>query len=127
MAKTVYNSETIELQDGTEVVLKPLAIGLLRKFMKAWSKFVDVKDEDDAFEIYINCCGVALSNEFKSTFEKPLDAEKVLSDDYREHLEGVLDMDTIFKIMDLCGGLKLNDPKLLAEVEKAAQEELGKN
>jgi len=119
-ANTVYTAETISLQDGTEVTLKPLAIGLLRKFMKAWAKFSDVKDEDDAFEIYVNCCGIALSPEFKSTFEKTLDAESELTEDYREYLETVLDLDTVFKIMDVCGGLKLNDPKLVEEMEKLA-------
>lgn len=123
MAKTVFDAKTIELQDGTEVTLVPLAIGLLRKFMKAWQAFAEVKTEDDAFEVYVNCCGIALSKQLGGTFEKPLDVESVLSDDYRNYIEEVLDMDTIFEIMDVCGGLKLNDPKLLEQMEELAAKE----
>ena len=129
MATRVYSSEVIELQDGKEVNLKPLAIGRLRKFMAAWQEFAQIEKEEDAFNIYINCCGIALSAEVKEDFpvwegEK---AEDILNESYREWLEEVLDMDTIYKILDVCGGLKLNDPKLLAEAERLAAEAAGTN
>lgn len=120
MAKTVYDSEEITLQDGREVTLVPLAIGRLRRFMKAWGEFANISDEDEAFDIYINCCGIALEKSVESDFEKTKDSEKTLTDEYREYLEDVLDMDTIYKILDVCGGLKLNDPKLLEEAERLA-------
>lgn len=122
MANTVYDSETISLQDGKEVTLVPLAIGRLRRFMKAWGEFANLEDEDQAFDIYINCCGIALEKDFANDFETTKDTEKVIPDDYREHLEDVLDMDTIYKILDVCGGLKLNDPKLLEAAERAIQQ-----
>lgn len=122
MAKTVYDSEEITLQDGTEVTLVPLAIGRLRRFMKAWAEFANIKDEDAAFDIYINCCGISLEKEVSEKFKETKDSEKVIADEYREYLEDVLDMDTIYKILDVCGGLKLNDPKLLAEAERMATE-----
>lgn len=127
MAKTVYDSETINLQDDTEVTLMPLAIGRLRRFMKAWGEFANIENEDQAFDIYINCCGIALEKSLGEKFNKTTDAEKTLSDDYREYLEDVLDMDTIYKVLDVCGGLKLNDPKLLAEAERLAAEQAGTN
>lgn len=122
MAKTVYDSVDITLQDGREVTLVPLAIGRLRRFMKAWGEFANIENEDQAFDIYINCCGVALEKAVSGEFEKTADSEKVITDDYREYLEDVLDMDTIYKVLEVCGGLKLNDPKLLAEAERLAQE-----
>lgn len=127
MAKTVYDSEDITLQDGREVTLVPLAIGRLRRFMKAWGEFANIKDEDQAFDIYINCCGIALEKAVEGDFNSTKDSEKIITDDYREYLEDVLDMDTIYKILEVCGGLKLNDPKLLAEAERLAQEQVGKN
>lgn len=120
MAKTVYDSEVITLQDDREVTLVPLAIGRLRRFMKAWGEFANIEDEDQAFDIYINCCGIALEKAVKDDFEKTSDSEKFITDDYREYLEEVLDMDTIYKVLEVCGGLKLNDPKLLAQAEAAA-------
>ncbi len=127
MAKTVYDSEDITLQDGREVTLVPLAIGRLRRFMKAWGEFANIENEDQAFDIYINCCGIALEKSVSNDFEKTSDSEKVITDEYREYLEDVLDMDTIYKVLDVCGGLKLNDPKLLAEAERLTAEAAGKN
>jgi len=126
MAKTVYTSEAIKLQDDTEVTLVPLAIGLLRKFMKAFSEVGEVEPDNDGLDIYINCCGIALSKQVKGKFEQTLDtdpdSDEWLAEDYREWLEDVLDMETIFKIMNICGGIDLKNPKLLEEVEKATQE-----
>ena len=127
MAKTVYDSEEITLQDGREVTLVPLAIGRLRRFMKAWGEFANIENEDQAFDIYINCCGVALEKSVSADFNNTRDAEKVITDEYSEYLEDVLDMDTIYKILDVCGGLKLNDPKLLEEAERLAAEQAGTN
>jgi hypothetical protein len=128
LAKTVYDAVDITLQDGREVTLTPLAIGRLKLFMKAWGEFAEIKTEDDAFDIYINCCGIALEKSVADKFDKTRDSEKVITDDYREYLEDVLDMDTIYKILEVCGGLKLNDPKLLEAAEKAALEAAaGKN
>ena len=127
MASTVYNSKTIELQDGREVTLTPLAIGRLRRFMKAWGEFADLKNEDQAFDIYINCCGIALEKAVQDDFDKTSDVDKVLTDEYRAYLEDVLDMDTIYEILDVCGGLKLNDPKLLEEAQRVAMEAAGTN
>lgn len=127
MAKTVYDSEDITLQDGREVTLVPLAIGRLRRFMKAWGEFANIEKEDDAFDIYINCCGIALEKAVEEDFNKTKDSDNVLADDYREYLEDVLDMDTIYKILDVCGGLKLNDPKLLEQAEKLAIEQMAKD
>lgn len=122
MAKTVYDSVDITLQDGKQVTLVPLAIGRLRRFMKAWGEFANIETEDDAFDIYINCCGIALEKDFHEQFGgKTVDTEKVLTDEYREYLEDVLDMDTIYKVLEVTGGLKLNDPKLLEAAEEAVR------
>lgn len=126
MAKTVYTSEDIQLQDGTQVTLRPLVIGRLRKFLKIWNDFTaqvdDDPSEDDIYGVYINCAGVALEKDLKERVERTLDSETVLTDEYRELLEDILDMDTIFKILEVCGGLKLNDPKLLEEAQRRVLE-----
>lgn len=133
MANTVYDSEVINLQDGKEVTLVPLAIGRLRRFMKAWGEFANIEQEDEAFDIYINCCGVALEKSLEEGFEKTADSDKVITDEYREYLEDVLDMDTIYRVLEVCGGLKLNDPKVLEEAQRmvaaqtAAAEAAGTN
>lgn len=124
MANTVYDTETIQLQDETVVTLKPLPIGRLKKFMKAWKEFENMEQDEDAFDIYINCCGIALSRDLENAELSP---EGQPTDAYREYLEDVLDMDTIFKILEVAGGLKLNDPKILEEAQKAADAAAGRN
>lgn len=130
MATTVYNQEEITLQDGTDVVLKPLPIGRLRRFMEAWAKFSEVKDDNDGFNVFINCAGIALEDNYKGKFDalkaSKEDKEKgeFLSEEYKEYLEDTLDLDTIYKVLEVTGGIKLNDPKLM-EAAMNAQEEPG--
>lgn len=132
MATRVYSVEIIELQDGTEVTLKPLAIGRLRRFMEAWSKASDLPEGDDGFGIFIDCCGIALEENYKGKFEslraskEELAEGEVLSAEYRQYLEDTLDLDTIYKILEVSGGIKLNDPKLM-EAALEAQAQLGLN
>lgn len=129
MANKVYNTEEITLQDDKEVTLKPLPIGRLRRFMEAWQKIGDLPEGDDGFDVFINCSGIALENNFKGEFDglkaSAADQEKgeFLHPEYKEYLLDTLDLDTIYKILEVCGGIKLNDPKLMeAALELQAQQ-----
>lgn len=130
MAKQAYQIVPITLQDGTDLTIAPLVIGRLKRFMREWKKFDDIDLEGDptaAFDIYVNCAGISLDKELKKAGkveETKGEGDDPLHPDYREYLEDTLDMDTIFKVMEVCGGLKLNDPNLLRAVTEA---QLGKN
>jgi hypothetical protein len=89
--------------------------------MEAWGEFANIKEENDAFEIYTNVCGISLDKEVRrqGKFEKTLDPQTVLTEEYRTWLEDVLDMETIFEIIKICGGIDLDDPKLAEAAEKA--------
>lgn len=129
MATAVYNEEIIALQDGAEVKLRPLAIGRLRRFMKAWEDFkeVDANDEDASLNIFVRCAGIAVEDSFKDKFDKTYQ-DSDLTEEYKTYLEDVLDMDTIYKILEVCGGLDLKNPKLREMAEAALATELdGKN
>lgn len=128
MAKTVYDVEEIELQDGTLVTLRPLAISRLRRFMKVWEKIKDIDptDEDASLNIFIGCAGICIEDSLKGVFEKTSTPEGI-TEEYRTHLEDVLDMDTIYKILEVCGGLKLNDPNLMEAAATAMENQNGKN
>ena len=127
MATTVYKQEEITLQDGTEVLLKPLPIGRLRRFMEAWNEFGNIETEDDGYNVFINCAGIALEENYKGRFDglkatkDEKEAGEFLSAEYKEYLEDTLDLDTIYRILEVTGGLKLNDPKLIEAAEKAAE------
>lgn len=134
MATQVYQTVEITLQDDTDVVLKPLPIGALRRFMAAWEKISDIEEGDDGFDVFINCCGIALEKNFKGKFDEGLRASvaeqekgEFLSPEYKEYLVDTLDLDTIYKILDIAAGIKLNDPKLMeAALEAQRAAALGK-
>ncbi len=109
MATTVYDVEEITLQSGDKVTLKPLTIKALRNFMAEISKTQEAKTEDETLTILINACAVAL--------EKQL--PELVKD--RDALEDALDVPTINRILEVCGGIKMDDPNLLAAAVLAGQ------
>lgn len=128
MATAVYKQEEITLQDGKDVVLRPLVIGRLRRFMDAWQEFAKAENDSDGFNVFINCAGISLEHNFKGDFDsmkankEEQEKGEFLSAEYKEYLEEVLDLDTIYKVLDVCGGVKLNDPKLLEAAAALSQE-----
>lgn len=96
--------------------------------MKEWKRIEDANSEDESFAIFVNVAGIALEHEFKEKFDR-LEAdhklkdekEELLSKEYKDYLESVLDMDTIYKILEVCAGLKMTDPNLLAAAARAAE------
>lgn len=109
MATTVYDVEEIQLQSGDKVKLKPLSITQLRKFMEVIKKTQESQDEDVTLSVLIDACAVAL--------EKQL--PELVAD--REKLEDALDVPTINRILEVCGGIKMDDPNLLAAAALAGQ------
>jgi hypothetical protein len=94
LATTVYDVEEIELQSGAKVKLKPLSIKQLRKFMEVIKKVQDAE---------------ALETQLPDLVA---DLDK---------LEDALDVPTINRILEVCGGIKMDDPNLIAAAVLAGQ------
>ena len=109
MATTVYDVEEILLQNGDKVKLKPLSIFDLREFMKVMSGTDQLVTEDDTIGVLIDACAIALRAQLPE-----LAADK-------EKLEKALDVPTINRILEVCGGIKMDDPNLLAAAVLAGQ------
>ena len=109
MATTVYDVEEIQLQNGATVKLKPLTIKELREFMKVIQRTQEVTSEDETLTILIEACGVALKKQLPD-----LVADK-------DSFEDTLDVPTINRILEICGGIKMDDPNLLAAAVLAGQ------
>lgn len=107
MATTVYDTEEIVLQNGVKVTLKPLTIKQLRKFMVVVNKLQETTTEDESLNTLLEACSIAL--------------EKQLEDVSVDTLEDVLDVPTINRILEVCGGIKMDDPNLLAAAVLAGQ------
>lgn len=102
MATTVYDIVEIELSNGESISIKPLPIKQLRKFMEAIKEMdSDNTTEDGAMDLFIKAAMICLEN-----------IKPELSTD-KEKFEEVVEIPTMMKILEVCGGLKLTDPNLL--------------
>jgi hypothetical protein len=115
LATTVYTVEDITLQDGTTVTLRPLNIKSLRKFMETMEDFAKVESENDGLEVLLDAAAICLMKENPQYWDKHAkDGKGTHSEDF----EDVADMPTIYKILEVCGGVKLNDPNLMRGIEE---------
>lgn len=109
MATTVYNVEEVELQNGSKVKLKPLSIKQLRKFMVEIQKAAQTGSEEESLDVLVAACAIALETQLPDLVKD------------KEALENALDVPTINRILEVCGGIKMDDPNLLAAVVQAGQ------
>lgn len=109
MATKVYESIELELLDGTKVEVKPLSLKKLRELMKVWSEGTSKQtDEDQFLDLLITCTAIA----FKQF-------SPALAED-RDALEEALDLQTMYKILEVAADIKLNDPNLLEAAKELA-------
>lgn len=103
MATTIYDTAELELENGEKITVKPLPIKQLKKFMKTIRELdsEEIKDEEAAMDVFVEAAMICLEK------TKP-----ELSED-REAFEENVNVPTMMKILEICGGLKMNDPNLL--------------
>ena len=77
--------------------------------MAAIQKTSESKTENETLTILIDACAVALEKQLPD----------LVSD--RDALEDALDVPTINRILEVCGGIKMDDPNLLAAAVLAGQ------
>ncbi len=103
MATTVHEEKEITLIDGTKINIRPLKISLLRQFMKKFEGLADVQEDNDkSMTLLIECVQIAMKQ------YKP-----ELSEDLAK-LEDLLDLPTVYKIVEAASGVNLSDTALLA-------------
>jgi hypothetical protein len=106
VATKIYESIELELLDGTTIEVKPLSIKNLRAVMTAWKQTESLKDEDEFLNILVECTQLAMKQFAPSLSEN------------REQLEDAVDLQTMYKILEVAADIKLNDPNQ-QEVAKA--------
>jgi len=77
--------------------------------MAAIQKTADSKTEDETLTVLIDACAVALERQLPELVKD------------RDALEDALDVPTINRILEVCGGIKMDDPNLLAAAVLAGQ------
>ena len=99
MPTTVYETLDIKLSNGKDISVKPLTINKLKKFLAAVNELQSdtVKTDEDAMEVFIKA-GMICMEQF---------APELSTD--RDLFEDVIEVPTLMKILEVAGGLKLND------------------
>ena len=101
MATTVHESQELILMDGTKISVRPLKISLLRPFMKKFEQVAGVaEDNEKSMTLLIECVQIAMQQ------FKPELAEV-------SKLEEILDLPTVYKIIEAASGVKLQDANAL--------------
>ena len=102
MATTVNETKTVTLIDGTEIAVRPLKISLLRDFMKKFEGIAAVADDNEkSMNLLMECVLIALKQ-----YKPDLAADA-------KALEEILDLPTVYKIVEEASGVKLSEASLL--------------
>lgn len=111
MSKYAYETDTVYLFDGTEVTLSPLKLKYLKKFMEIFGLIDFVKDQAQAINVLSECAIVCIQQDY------PIIQTK-------DQLEDLVDLHTVYKILDICAGVKIDPTK--EDVDKQAKDEKDK-
>ncbi len=96
MATTVYKSENIKLFDGKEIELIPLKIKYLREFMETFHSIKETSNDDEAIGVLVECVRICMKQYY------PEISNSV------EDVENHLDLPTIYKVLEIAAGIKIN-------------------
>jgi len=101
MATTVQEGTELTLMDGTKIKVRPLKISLLRPFMKKFELVAGVaEDNEKSMTLLIECVQIAMEQ-----------YNPDLADIAK--LEEVLDLPTVYNIIEAASGVKLTDANAL--------------
>lgn len=99
MPTTVYETLEIKLSNGDIITVAPLKINRLKKFLAVVKPLQEDKDitEESAMEIFVKA-GMICMEQF---------APELAED--QDKFEDNIEVPTLMKILEVAGGLKLND------------------
>ena len=102
MSTTINEIKTVELLDGTKISVRPLKISLLRPFMTKFEGIADVADNNEkSMTLLMECVQIALK-QYAPELATDLKA-----------LEELLDLPTVYKIVEEASGIKLSEASLM--------------
>jgi hypothetical protein len=96
MATKIYDTKKISLVDDRVIVAAPLKIKYLREFLETFEKIKEAKSDDESISILAQCALIAMQQYCPSI--------KTIED-----LEDSLDLPTIYDVIDVAAGIKINE------------------
>jgi len=109
MATKIYDSEIIKTIDGVEIYITPLKIKYLRMFLEEFETVKLAKDDDGAIERLLYCTRIAMQQYYPEI--------KTIED-----VGDSFDLQTIYKIINIAAGIKINQEKTEETVKKQAED-----
>jgi len=108
MSTTINETKTVELLDGTKISVRPLKISLLRPFMTKFEGIAEVADNNEkSMTLLMECVQIAMKQY----------APEQASD--LKALEELLDLPTVYKIIEEASGIKLSEASLMGSLINA--------
>lgn len=102
MATEKVAGNQLVLMDGTKINVRPLKISLLKPFMKKFEQIAAVaEDNDKSLVLLLECTQIAMQQ------YNPEIAEDI------DKLEEILDLPTVYQIIEAASGVKLADANAL--------------
>ena len=96
MATKVYTTDNVYLFNGTELEISPLKIKYLREFMVAFDDIKNANNDDEAIGTLVECVRICMKQYYP-------EISKTVAD-----VEDNVDMPTVYKILDISAGIKIN-------------------
>lgn len=109
MATQIYESEVIYTIDGDPIEITPLKIKYLREFLKSFDNVKSAADDDEAIAALVFCTRIAMQ-QYWPEFKTVLD------------VENNFDLKTVYKIINIAAGIKINEENKEDTVKKQATE-----
>jgi hypothetical protein len=91
----IYESKTIELIDGTRLVISPLKLIYLKEFMDVFESVKTAQDDTEAI-IFLSACATIAMRQYYPAISTI------------DELEDNVDLPTIYTILDIAAGIKIN-------------------
>jgi hypothetical protein len=102
MPTTIYDSTIIYTIDGLEIEISPLKIKYLKEFMEIFQSVKESQTNDESLQHLVKCCLVAM--------KQYLPKIKTVED-----FEDTFDIKTLYTILDIGAGVKLNQENVEQE------------
>jgi hypothetical protein len=96
MATKIYETKKILLVDDRVVIAAPLKIKYLREFLETFETIKEAKTDDESVSVLAQCALIAMQQYCPSI--------KTIED-----LEDSLDLPTIYEVIDIAAGIKINE------------------
>ena len=112
MATKIYDTATVKLIDGTPIEVRPLALKYLREFMEKFEMMKSAHNDDEAMLVLSECALVCMK-QFYPSIETIMD------------LEDVMDLPTVYEILDVTAGIKIDKNREDKTVKEQAEDSEG--